>query len=202
MTDRTLVRREVDALVLETQARIKLVFGWTAFLWVVEIVDVLLAGRLDGFGVHPRSIPGLVGILFAPFLHGGFGHLLANTVPLLALGFLACARKRMDFYVVALTGGLWAGLGAWLFGAPGTVHIGASGIVFAFFGFLLGRGFWERRPGALLLSLVVGATFGGMLWGLLPLVNPGISWQSHLFGFIGGLLTARTLGSRLRGRRR
>ena len=202
MSDRTLIRREVDALVLETQARIKLVFGWTALLWVVEIADVLLAGRLDGFGVHPRSAAGLVGILFAPFLHAGFGHLLANTVPLLVMGFLACARKRMDFYVVALAGGLWAGLGAWIFGAPGTVHIGASGIVFAFFGFLLGRGFWERKPGTVLLSLLVGATFGGMLWGLLPLVSPGISWQSHLFGFIGGLLTARTLGSRLRGRRR
>jgi membrane associated rhomboid family serine protease len=200
--DRSVVRREVDALVLETQARIRLVLGWTGLLWGIEVLDLLLGHRLDAFGVHPRSLGGLVGIAFAPFLHAGFGHLLANTVPLLVLGFLVCARKRMDFTVVAATGAVWAGLGAWLFGAPGSVHIGASGVIFAFFGFLLGRGWWERRPGTMLLSLLVGTTFGGMLWGVLPTVAEGISWQSHLFGFLGGLMAARSLGQGLRRRRR
>ena len=113
-------------------------------------------------------------------------------------------KREADLVVVAA--GSWsrplaAGLGAWTFGAPGSVHVGMSGVIFAYFGFLLGRGIYERRPGAIVLSLLVGWFFGSMLWGVLPfVVGPGISWQSHLFGFLGGALTARALGRGRRGR--
>lgn len=199
MDARAAVQRDVAALVGETRARVGLVARSVAVLWAVEVVDLVLGGRLDLLGVHPRSLPGLAGVLFAPFLHAGFGHLLANTLPFAVLGFLSTARRRADFAVVAVVSALTAGLGAWVFGAPGSVHLGASGVVFGFLGFTMGRGIWEKKAGALFLSFVSTFLFGGMLWGVLPLVNPGVSWQSHLFGFLGGLWVARTLG---RARRR
>lgn len=200
---RELVRAEVGALVTETRGRAALVAKTTGLLWVIELVDKLLLGSsLDWLGIHPRSLGGLLGIVFAPFLHAGIGHMLANTLPLLVLGFLVTTRKRMDFYVVAAASALASGLGVWLFAGANTVTVGASGVIFGFLGFLMGRGFFERKPSAILLSLVVTFLFGGMLWGVLPIVAAGISWQAHLFGFLGGLLTSRLLGQELRKRQK
>jgi len=201
MPDRATLRREVNGLVTETRARASLVGRSALALWAIEVVDwLVMGGRLDAYGVRPRSIEGLLGIAFAPLLHGGFGHLLANTVPFVLLGFLVTARKRMDFWVVAAASALAAGLGTWAIGGAGTVHIGASGVVFGFLGFLMGRGIYERRAGTIVLSLVVTVLFGGMLTGVLPTVGPGISWEGHLFGWLGGLATARALGSRKKRR--
>jgi membrane associated rhomboid family serine protease len=201
---KALVKRGLLEVAVETRSRIRLV-SWTAgLLWAIELADhFIFSGGLDRFGVRPLSVPGLVGILFAPFLHGGFGHLMANTLPWLFLGFLATGRKRMDFWVVTVVSALTAGLGSWFFGGMGTVHIGASGVVFGFLGFLMGRGIWERRFGTILLSMVVTVMFGSMLWGMLPvLAGVGISWQAHLFGWIGGLIVARTLGRGLTEQRK
>ncbi len=196
--DSSLVRKEARALVQETRARTALVVKSTALLWVIQVVNaVVFGGGLNHFGVVPRSITGLTGILFAPFLHASFGPLTATTVPFLLLGWLVPARKRLDFWVVGAASALTAGLGAWAFGGAGTVHIGASGVIFGFLGFLMGRGLFERRAGTMVLSLAVTFFFGGMLWGLLPMLNPGVSWQSHLFGWLGGLAVARTLGREL-----
>ncbi len=189
------MRNEFSALVVSTRARLSTLWRWTALLWLIEIVDFGLGGALDSFGVVPRSLSGLWGILFAPLLHGGFGHLLGNTLVGVPLGFLAMARRRMDFYVVGTISAITAGLGAWLFGGAGSVHIGASGVIFGFLGFLMARGFYDRRVGAVLLSLFVTFTFGGMVWGVLPLLTPGVSWQSHLFGFLGGVFAASSLAS-------
>ena len=141
---KAVVKGGLLALALETRARLRLV-TWTAgVLWAVEVVDWLVfSGGLDAFGVRPLAVTGLTGIAFAPFLHGGFGHLMANTVPWLVLGYLSSGRKRLDFWVVAVVSALTAGLGSWFFGGVGTVHIGASGVVFGFLGFLMGRGVWE-----------------------------------------------------------
>jgi membrane associated rhomboid family serine protease len=206
MPTKSALKKEVTALVHETRDRALLVSRGALLLWMVEALDLFaFRGGLDNLGIRPRETTGLVGIFFAPFLHGGFGHLLANTVPFLILGFLVTARKRMDFWVVAVGSALSAGVGTWLTGAPGSLHIGASGVVFGFLGFLMGRGIYERRAGAILLSLTVTFFFGGMLWGVLPTVGPGISWQGHLFGWLGGLLVSRLLGRELQkkgGRRR
>lgn len=193
---KALVKRGLLELAVETRARMRLVTWTAALLWAIEIADqVVFSGALDYFGVRPLTGGGLLGIAFAPFLHGGFGHLMANTLPWLFLGFLTTGRKRLDFWVVFAASALTAGLGSWIFGGVGTVHIGASGVVFGFLGFLMGRGIWERRFGTILLSMVVTVLFGSMLWGMLPvLAGVGISWQAHLFGWIGGLLVARTLG--------
>ncbi len=203
MSSRSVVQRQAQALVTETRARVRLVGRATALLWAIELVDqLILRGGLDQYGVRPRELGGLLGILFMPFLHGGLPHLIANTVPFVLLGWLSTGRKRLDFWVVAVVSALTAGLLAWVFGTAGSVHIGASGVVFGFLGFLMGRGIWERRAGPVVLSVLVTLVFGGMLWGMVPVVaGVGISWQGHLGGFLGGLLCARTLGQARSGRR-
>jgi membrane associated rhomboid family serine protease len=202
MAGRSVVRRQVDTLVVETKQRVGLVARVTGLLWALELVDVFLLGsRLDAFGVAPRSVNGLLGIFAAPFLHGGLGHLIANTIPLLVLGFLATSRKKMDFWVVALASTVVGGLGTWLIAPAATVHIGASGVIFGLLGFLMGRGIFERKLGAIAMSMLVTFLFGGMLWGVLPVVaGAGISWQMHLFGYLGGLLVSWRLGKGLRKR--
>lgn len=194
-----IVQAQVTDVVQGTRSRVSLLVRTTALLWGLEVIDWLVfRGGLDQFGVRPRELSGLWGILFAPFLHGGFGHLLANTIPLLVLGFLATTRKKMDFFVVAAGSALVAGVGTWLIGGAGTVHIGASGVIFGFLGFLMGRGVFERSLSSIALSTVVTFFFGGMLWGVLPTVGASISWEGHLFGFIGGVMVASMLGAGLR----
>lgn len=198
----SVIKRELSAMKTQAGAAARTVFGAFAVLWVIEIIDlVVFGGSLDRFGVRPRTIDGLWGILFAPLLHGGLGHLIANTVAGVPLALFSMARKRSDFWVVTAVSGLTAGLGAWTFGAPGSVHVGASGVIFGYLGFLLGRGIFERRASAVLVSLLVGFLYGGMVIGVVPGLFAGVSWQSHLFGFVGGLLVSRTLGNGLRAKR-
>ena len=167
-----------------------------AVAWAVEVVDwVQPWGALDWYGIHPRSLIGLPGIIFAPFLHASFGHLLANTVPFFILGWLVMVRGRQDFFTVMLAALVVSGLGVWLFGGSNTVHIGASGIVFGFLGYLLARGYYERSLAAIALAVVAVFLYGGMIWGVLPLQD-GVSWLAHLFGLIGGVAAAYLLTRR------
>ena len=161
-----------------------------ALLWAIEIVDAtLLSGALDGWGVTPRTLDGLRAIVIAPWLHGGFGHLLANTIPLVVLGWLVMVRRTGDFFTVAIIAAIVSGAGIWLFGGANTVHIGISGVIFGFLGYLLARGWYERSVMAIALGVAALLLYGGMLWGVLPL-QQGVSWQGHLFGFLGGVLAA------------
>lgn len=169
---------------------------FVALMWLVEIFDWLLFnGALDGLGIVPRDVGGLRGIFLAPLLHGGFGHLAANTLPFLALGLLVRLRHSRQFVAVSLIIIAVSGLGTWLFGPPHTVHIGASGLIFGYFAFLLVAAYYERSPGALGLALLVIVFYGGLLWGALPQGN-AISWQGHLFGLIGGGLAAYAVAPR------
>lgn len=167
-----------------------------ALLWAIEIVDQLLFNSaLDfWFGIRPRSLSGLWGILCAPFLHGDFTHLLANTAPLVSLSWLIMLRKTEDWLVVSVIAALCSGLGTWLIGAPSSVHIGASGVIFGYFGFLLLRGYFEGSMVAIAFSVLVIALYGSILWGVLP-TQPGVSWEGHLCGFLGGVLAARLLAT-------
>ncbi|WNZ21486.1 rhomboid family intramembrane serine protease [Leptolyngbya sp. NK1-12] len=180
---------EVRGLVGEVKAQIGILGGFVGLMWALEILDLFLGGALDQFGIRPRSLIGLRGVLFAPFLHGNLLHLIANTVPFLILGWLVMLRRTSDFWPVTLIVMLVSGLGTWLFASPFTIHIGASGLVFGYLGFLLSRGYFERSFGSILMSLMVGILYGGMIWGVLP-TRIGISWQGHLFGFIGGIIAA------------
>jgi membrane associated rhomboid family serine protease len=163
--------------------------GFVAVLWAIEVVDVLLDNRLDQEGVRPHESEGLLGIVFAPLLHGGFDHVAANSLPLLVLGFLVLVTGIARG--LAATAVIWVvgGLGIWLVAPEGTVHIGASVLVFGFLTYLILRGFFARRPGQIVVGLLVLFGYGGLLWGVLP-GTPGISWQGHLFGAIGGAVAA------------
>ncbi|HEY9866554.1 MAG TPA: rhomboid family intramembrane serine protease [Candidatus Obscuribacterales bacterium] len=185
--------RTETSLTQEIKSHILILGGIVAFLWMIEIIDFFVfRGGLNRLGIHPRNIQGLQGILWAPFLHGNFRHLASNTVPLIALGWFVMLRDIKDFFIVTFITMIVSGFGVWLFGSPNTIHIGASGVVFGYLGFLLLRGFFERSFLSIVLSLVVGWLYGGLLWGVLPL-QYGISWQGHLFGFIGGVFAAQIL---------
>ncbi len=165
-----------------------------AVMWISEIVDIGLDGRLDRHGITPRQGDGLDGILFAPFLHGGFGHLLANTFPFLVLGAAICLGSVGRFAFVTVTTMAVSGVGTWLTGPDHTVHIGASGVVFGFLTYLLSRGLFARKISYLLGGVLTFLVYGTALWGLLP--SPGVSWQGHVFGALGGVVAAWLLHAR------
>ena len=164
----------------------------TAGLYVIEAVDTASGGRLErNGGIEPLEVDGLDGVLWSPLLHGNWAHLMANTVPFLVLGFLAMAGGVRQFLVVTATIWLVGGLGVWLTGGyESGHHIGASGVIFGWLVFLLTRGFFARSGLQILLAVGLFFVWGGILFGVLP-GQPGISWQSHLFGALAGLLAAR-----------
>jgi len=169
--------------------------GFVAVLWVSEIVDTVLDNRLDAEGIRPGSTAGLSGIIFAPLLHGGFAHLIANTLPLLVLGFLVLLAGVRRWLAVTAIVWIVGGVGTWLFAGSGTVHLGASGLVFGWLTYLVLRGLFTRNATQILVGVVVFLVYGGLLLGVLP-GQPGISWQGHLFGALGGVLAAWWLAGR------
>lgn len=163
-----------------------------AIMWAVEIINVLDDYRLDRDGIVPRSASHLDGVLFAPFLHASFSHLLGNTVPFVILGFAIALAGAGRLLLVSLIVALVSGLGVWLIAPAGTVTVGASGIVFGYAAYLVSRGLFDRRIGEIALGVLVALLFGGaLLSDLVP--RSGISWQAHLFGAIGGVLAAAAL---------
>jgi len=186
-------KNEVKGIVNELKSQVFILGGTVALMWILEFFDLMVfRGKLNYFGIIPGSMIGLRGILFAPFLHGDFLHLAANTIPFVTLGWLIMLRETSDFFIVSAISMLVSGLGVWLFAPPNSIHIGASGVVFGYLGYLIFRGYFQRSPGSILLSLIVGLVYGSMIWGVLP-TQLGISWQGHLFGFIGGAIAARLL---------
>lgn len=172
------------------RARAHVLALFVGSIWLVSIIGFVLPIK-RALGVEPRSLTGLLGIATAPWAHGSFGHLLSNTVPLLVLGWLAMLPKQEGFWQAVAGGMLGAGAAAWLLGGAHTTHIGASGVVFGLFGFILARGYYTRSLVDMAVALPAGALYGfSMLLGLLP-VYPGVSWQSHLGGAIGGVVAAR-----------
>jgi membrane associated rhomboid family serine protease len=163
-------------------------FVLVGVLYVGEGVDQSMSGALELYGVHPRQLTGLEGILFAPLLHAGWAHLIANTVPLLVLGWLVLAGGARQFVTVTAIVWLVSGVGTWVIGSPG-VHLGASGIAFGWLVFLLLRGLFLWSVKQIFVALLLFFYWGGMLWGLIP-GQPGISWEAHLFGAVGGLIAA------------
>ena len=178
------------------------ILAFVALLYVVEFVDVLLGHRLDADGIRPLEVDGLWGILWAPLLHGGWPHLIANTVPALVLGFLMTLRGVGRF--VAATAIVWllGGFGTWLIGNVGaptyygttveTNHIGASGLIFGWLTFLVVFGFFTRTAWEIAVGILVLLVYGGVLLGVLP-GTFGVSWQGHLCGAIASVVAAYVL---------
>ena len=163
--------------------------GFVAVLWVAEIVDASQHGELDRYGIQPRTEDGLWGILFAPLLHGGFDHLEANSGPLLVLGFLVATVSLARWATVMAWAWLVSGLGVWLVAPDHSLTLGASGLVFGLLTYLMVAGFLERKPMRILIGVAVFLIYGGVLLAALP-GTPGVSWQGHLFGAVGGVLAA------------
>lgn len=163
--------------------------GFVAMLWLVEALDAVLPGQFEGSGIRPRSEAGMFGIAVGPLIHDDWAHLIGNSVPLLVLGFLLAVSGVRTFAAVTALVWLTSGLGVWLIGSSYTVHIGASGIVFGWIAYLVLRGVFARNGRQIVLGVLVLLAYGGALWGVLP-GQPGISWEGHLFGAVGGVLAA------------
>jgi len=168
-----------------------------AAIWLIHILDLFLP--LEQLGLVPRSVRGLSGIVAMPFLHGDFGHLIGNSVPL-AVSLLLLAGSRANTGAIVVVIALLSGLGLWLFGRT-ALHIGASGLVFGLISFHIFAGIFERRLQSMLIALVVGVLYASTLFrGILPF-QPGVSWDGHLFGAIAGgivaLITARMMAEQL-----
>jgi membrane associated rhomboid family serine protease len=165
------------------------VFGSALSMWLVWAVDLVWPGDI-GHGIVPRTSYGLSGILMAPFLHANLQHLLANTIPFLILGVIIAMRGARAFVFVTFVSAAIAGAGTWLFGMPNTQHIGASGVVFGFFGYLLFRALFDGRVASTLIAIVIAILYGAsILYSLVP--AQGVSWTGHIFGFAGGIAAAR-----------
>ena len=177
------------------KSRAGMLLGTAALVWAVSLYGLFLDERLVfALSLVPRRIDSLLGILTAPLVHGSFAHLLANTVPLLILGSMVVVRGVAHYLTVTLAIVVLGGMGLWAFGRN-AAHIGASGLVFGYFGFLVGRGYYERSLESIAVSLVVVVVYGGMIAGVLPRGDE-VSWEGHLFGLIAGGLSARAAFAR------
>lgn len=165
----------------------------TAVLLLIEAVDLAMNDDLNRFGIVPRQVSGLDGIVWAPLLHADFAHLIGNLIPGVVLGFLLLMARRF----LAVTAIVWivSGFGVWLTAPTGSVTVGASGVVFGWLAYLLVRGLFNRDVWQVLGGVVLLAVYGGILWGMLP-QGGNVSWQGHLFGAAGGLLAAWVLTDR------
>ncbi len=162
------------------------VITFIAVIWIVFLLDLFLP--LETLGLAPRTARGLIGLVSMPFLHGSLGHILSNSVPLFVLLMLLAGSRAGSLQIVA-TIILLGGALLWLFGRSG-IHVGASGLVFGLITFLIASGILEKRLIPLMVSIIVGFLFGAtLLWGVLPTV-PGVSWDGHLSGAIGGVVVA------------
>ncbi len=159
-------------------------------VWAVSLFGLLVdQGFVYDLALVPRRVDGLSGIFGMPFVHGSLTHLVANTVPLLVLGSLLVSRGVGYYLGVTLAIAVLGGLALWVFGRE-AAHIGASGLVFGFFGFLVVRGLYERRFQSLAVTALVIVVYGGMILGVLPR-DDQVSWEGHLFGLLAGIAVAR-----------
>jgi membrane associated rhomboid family serine protease len=169
-------------------------------LAAIEAIDQWLGGRLDALaGIRPRDLSGLDGILLAPLVHDGWQHLFANSTPLVLLGTFVLAAGTRRFVLATLLIAVVSGLGVWTFTPPRYLVIGASGVIFGWLGLLFMRGIVERSLWNFGVAVIVGLLYGWQLVALLP-TDERVSWQGHLFGFLGGLVAAVVFRRRQLGR--
>jgi membrane associated rhomboid family serine protease len=177
------IREEIDG-----------VLAFIGCMWLVFAIGHILPFDIGSYGITPRTLRGLIGILTAPFLHGNLEHIVSNTIPLFFLLVLLAGSRPQSWAVVAYIMILGGAL-LWLFGRNAT-HIGASGLIFGLIAYLIVSGIRERRVGPMIISIIVGFVYGGTLAaGVVPSSSPYISWEGHLFGAIAGVIVAFWLTS-------
>ncbi len=182
-----------DSLTLE---RLRPIITFVVIIWVIQFANFLLGYWLnDWFGLEPRDFGGLIGIPLSPLLHAGFMHTAANTVPLLMLGGMAAMASPKRFVEATLIIVLVGGALVWLMARGGNrVHVGASGLVFGYLGYVVALGFVERSFPAILAAAAALMLYGGLIMGVLP-TDQRVSWESHLFGALAGIAAAWMLRS-------
>ncbi len=158
-------------------------------IWAVYLIGAVGGFDLSGFGVQPRNWSKLYGVLTWPFVHADRTHLMNNSITLIVFGTIISLRSSSwQFLGLSFMITLYAGMGVWLL-ARDASHIGASGLVFGYFGYIMTRGIYDGRISSIVISTGVMLLFGGMIWGILP-TDARISWEGHLFGFLAGVVLA------------
>jgi membrane associated rhomboid family serine protease len=175
--------------VSNSKQQIRFVLAIFIVISAIEIINLLTGRMLNQLGTIPRYVPGLRGIIIGPFLHGGLAHYFSNIVPLCIFSYLLLQYGLKRYLQVTIWIVLITGLLVWLFGRPAT-HIGASGVIYGYFGYLLLAGFLSGKFKLMIISVLVAFFYGGLIFGVLP-STPFVSWESHLFGFISGLVSAK-----------
>ena len=173
-----------------------LVVGLVLIAWLIEIADQVfgfIGLPLEALGIRPRNIFGLVGVFLSPWLHGDWGHLINNSLSFLILGYVMILAEGKRFFWTTFLLMVISGLGTWLIGRGNSLHIGASGLIYGYFGYLLLRAWTERKPRWLIVGVLVAIFYGGMVLGVLP-TQGDVSWEAHLCGFLGGLWLGRKHG--------
>lgn len=180
----------IGGITTELKTQFHILSEFVVYTWSLAFVNLLLCQKaLNGFGIRPRTSMGLLGILFSPFLHGNWEHLVANTIPFFILGWFVMLGGISNFFIVTTFAVLIGGLGLWLFGRPNSVYIGASGVIFGYLGFLLLRSYFQTDSVSIVVTAIVGFLYGKQLWGIFP-IEEGVAWDGHLFGLISGVLAA------------
>ncbi len=178
----------VGALILMT--------AFVAVLWVIEIINASDDNQLDRFGLVPRAVSGLWGVLTMPFLHASYGHMLSNTIPFVLIGWVVMLSGLRTWLTVTVGVVLLGGALTWLVGPNNAVIVGASGLVFGWLGYLLARAVFSRRLKWILVAIAVLFFFGTLLFGLSPTLSSNVSWQAHVCGFAAGVAVAFVLHPR------
>jgi membrane associated rhomboid family serine protease len=168
-----------------------LMVAFLALLWLVELVNIISdRGLIQAGGIRARDPSSLVDIVFSPFVHGNLEHLAGNALPLFSLGFIAAVPDLRRFLLMNVVVIVVGGFGVWLFSPANSVSVGASGLVFGYFGYLALRGIVDRRPVDVVVSIGVALAYGYLMWHSIGFGVTNISWQGHLCGLVGGMLAA------------
>jgi membrane associated rhomboid family serine protease len=168
-----------------------LMVAFLALLWVVQLINAGTGYSLaQSGGILPRQPSSLVDIVTSPFLHGSLEHLAGNALPLFSLGVIAAIPGPRRFLLMTLVVIVVGGFGVWLFSPDNSVTVGASGVVFGYFGYLLLRGLVDRRPADVVISVGIALAYGHAMWNSVGIGVEGVSWQGHVAGLVGGMVAA------------
>lgn len=174
---------------LNNNQHIRLVLAIFVLISVIEVINLFTGRMLSQLGTIPRYVPGLKGIILGPFVHGSLHHYFSNILPLCIFSYLLLQYGLKRYLQVTIWIMLVTGLLVWLFARPAT-HIGVSGVIYGYFGYLVLAGFLSGKFKLIIISVLVAFFYGGLIFGILP-SSPFVSWESHLFGFLAGLAAAK-----------
>ncbi|MEU0791498.1 rhomboid family intramembrane serine protease [Amycolatopsis sp. NPDC005961] len=181
-------RSEAEMMIAEAKKALWVMVGLLAVMWVIQLVNAPTDYDLSReFGIVTRDPASLPEIFTAPFLHYGWDHIEANSGPLFVFGFLAAYRGVKKWLGVSVLIIVASGLGIWFISPTSAVTVGASGLVFGYFGYIIVRGLFDRHPIDIVIGLVMALCFAYQFVSLLP-TEEGVSWQGHMFGFVGGIV--------------